>query len=188
MNKDSFTLIELIVVIAIIAILAAIIAPNAFRAIEKAKVANLVSTLRALEKGMLVYYADTGVHMYRHGQSPASDCPGWVGWGGTPPGCAYPYSVNTHTGDMGYMCNYCTGLAGWDGPYLDNKVTYTPWNQGYYHINRPSQDRVRFFMTYVPANMRQKIDEVMDDGVPNAGRIRNNGDCMWCFYYEWTLQ
>jgi len=38
--RRSFTLIELIVVIAIIAILAAIIAPNAFRAIEKAKVAE----------------------------------------------------------------------------------------------------------------------------------------------------
>ena len=41
MNRQSFTLLELIVVIAIIAILAAIIAPNAFRAIEKAKVIGL---------------------------------------------------------------------------------------------------------------------------------------------------
>ena len=39
--RKGFTLIELIVVIAIIAILAAIIAPNAFRAIEKAKASPL---------------------------------------------------------------------------------------------------------------------------------------------------
>ncbi len=182
----GFTLIELIVVIAIIAILAAIIAPNAFRAIEKAKIADVISTLKSLQSGMLAYYTDTGVWMYRHGQSPPSDCPGWVGWGNTPSGCPYPYSVDTHTGDMGYMCNYCTGLSGWDGPYLENKVTYTPWNQGWYHINT-SPGHGRFFITRVPSDIRQKIDELMDDGVPSTGSIINNGDCLWCFYYDWTM-
>ncbi|SHJ08964.1 prepilin-type N-terminal cleavage/methylation domain-containing protein [Desulfofundulus thermosubterraneus] len=39
-NEKDFTLVELLVVIAIISILAAIIAPNAFKAVEKAKVAR----------------------------------------------------------------------------------------------------------------------------------------------------
>ncbi|MGQ9755989.1 MAG: type II secretion system protein, partial [Desulfotomaculales bacterium] len=38
-DRRGFTLVELLVVIAIIGILAAIISPNAFKAIEKGKVA-----------------------------------------------------------------------------------------------------------------------------------------------------
>ena len=41
MRGNAFTLIELIVVIVIIAVLAGIIAPNAFRAIEKAKLSRV---------------------------------------------------------------------------------------------------------------------------------------------------
>jgi len=60
MCKKSFTLIELIVVIAIIAILAAIIAPNAFKAIEKAKVSQLIADFKAYKTGISALYADTG--------------------------------------------------------------------------------------------------------------------------------
>ncbi|MCF7873830.1 MAG: prepilin-type N-terminal cleavage/methylation domain-containing protein, partial [Candidatus Omnitrophica bacterium] len=49
MFKRSFTLIELIVVIAIIAILAAIIAPNAFQAIEKAKIIEAIGDFKTLK-------------------------------------------------------------------------------------------------------------------------------------------
>ena len=48
----GFTLIELIVVIAIIAILAAIIAPNAFRAIEKAKITKTMADLDSFKKAI----------------------------------------------------------------------------------------------------------------------------------------
>jgi prepilin-type N-terminal cleavage/methylation domain-containing protein len=50
MSTRAFTLIELIVVIAIIAILAAIVAPNAFRAIEKAKVAKIEAKVEVKAK------------------------------------------------------------------------------------------------------------------------------------------
>ena len=56
----GFTLIELIVVIAIIAILAAIIAPNAFRAIEKSKIAKTQEDLKAIKTGVMALYSDTG--------------------------------------------------------------------------------------------------------------------------------
>ncbi|GAA0717701.1 prepilin-type N-terminal cleavage/methylation domain-containing protein [Clostridium malenominatum] len=59
-TKKGFTLVELLVVIAIIAILAAIIAPNAFKAIEKSKVATAESDYRAVKTATLNYYADTG--------------------------------------------------------------------------------------------------------------------------------
>lgn len=49
--RIGFTLIELIVVIAIIAILAAIIAPNAFRAIEKANIQKAVIAISMEKSG-----------------------------------------------------------------------------------------------------------------------------------------
>ncbi len=58
--KKSFTLIELIVVIAIIAILAAIIAPNAFKAIEKAKISRAIADFKTFKTAMFSYYADCG--------------------------------------------------------------------------------------------------------------------------------
>lgn len=177
----GFTLIELIVVIAIIAILAAIITPNAFKAIEKAKISAFVNTLKTMEKGMLSYYADTGVWMYRQGQT--ENCPGFSS---NPSGCPYPYSVNTNTGDMGFMCNYCTALTGWDGPYTEKKITYNPWG-GYYHINT-SGAGARFYVTDIPESSRLKIDEMLDDNNPGTGRVN-------CYtwpggqglLYDWTL-
>jgi len=60
MSRKAFTLVELIVVIAIIAILAATIAPNAFRAIEKAKIVATITDYKAVKTGTLTYYIDTG--------------------------------------------------------------------------------------------------------------------------------
>ena len=60
MMKKSFTLIELIVVIAIIAILAAIIAPNAFKAIEKAKITEAIADVKTYKTAIFTLYADTG--------------------------------------------------------------------------------------------------------------------------------
>ena len=61
LNRKVFTLIELIVVIAIIAILAAIVTPNAFRAIEKSKLAKMHADFKLLKTGFLSLYADVGV-------------------------------------------------------------------------------------------------------------------------------
>ena len=84
--RKSFTLVELIVVIAIIAILAAIIAPNAFRAIEKAKIARTAEDLKTIKKAVLSYYADTGTWPNCHYIRDTSSCllsdPGVAGWNG----------------------------------------------------------------------------------------------------------
>ena len=48
-DRRGFTLVELLVVIAIIGILAAIIAPNAFKAIEKGKVAAAEADYKAIK-------------------------------------------------------------------------------------------------------------------------------------------
>src|SRR3989338_2256659 len=90
--KKSFTLIELIVVIAIIAILAAIIAPNAFRAIEKAKISRVVADLKAIKTATFAYYADTG---------------------------KWPIS-GVYISDDTHPLLSDDGSAGWDGPYLES--------------------------------------------------------------------
>ncbi|MDD2702734.1 MAG: prepilin-type N-terminal cleavage/methylation domain-containing protein [Candidatus Omnitrophica bacterium] len=97
--RRGFTLIELIVVIAIIAVLGAIIAPNAFKAIEKAKIAKIEEDLKAIKTGALAYYADTGIF-------PVDD------------------DTYVHSGTAGrrrgidFLENKA-GVAAWDGPYLE---------------------------------------------------------------------
>jgi type II secretion system protein G len=84
--KKGFTLIELIVVIAIIAVLAAIIAPNAFKAIEKAKIARTVQDLKGIKTSVQGYFADTGAwpacHYINSTASPLISDPGVSGWDG----------------------------------------------------------------------------------------------------------
>ena len=60
MRRQGFTLIELLVVIAIIAILGAIITPNAFKAVEKAKVVSFTSDYKTMKGALQQYYADVG--------------------------------------------------------------------------------------------------------------------------------
>lgn len=60
MKERGFTLIELLVVIAIIGILSAIIAPNAFKAIDKARMSKTISDIKAIKTASLLYYADVG--------------------------------------------------------------------------------------------------------------------------------
>ncbi len=107
--KKSFTLIELIVVIAIIAILAAIIAPNAFKAIEKAKVARAMADWKAFKGASGSFYADTGQ------------------WPGTA-------NTNRRIEDTGLLTDPGT-ISGWDGPYLEGGTVKHPWG-GMYWLSR----------------------------------------------------
>ncbi|MBE3588244.1 MAG: prepilin-type N-terminal cleavage/methylation domain-containing protein [Thermoanaerobacteraceae bacterium] len=59
-DNRGFTLVELLVVIAIIGILAAIIAPNAFKAIEKSKVAAAEADYKSIKAAALNFYTDIG--------------------------------------------------------------------------------------------------------------------------------
>ncbi len=177
MTRRAFTLIELIVVIAIIAILAAVIAPNAFRAIEKAKVARTISDVRAIKTAATGFYADLGL---------------WPGsqWG-TMPGDAYspanygegfvsPPAV--HSGTAAQRALAQNALSEWDGPYLE-KWSNTPWAMPYmwdYNNWDASGDGIGeehvvwFDLAHspgpydsnnkVPPPSRDKIDAMMDGG------------------------
>ena len=119
MNK-SFTLVELIVVIAIIAILAAIIAPNAFRAIEKAKISQMISDMKTIKQAFLALYADVGSFPLAEGS----------GYGYSDDGRSEPRIDET---DLVQPVLY-TPAQGWDGPYIE-KVPQHPWGGVYRYDN-----------------------------------------------------
>ncbi|MDN5331985.1 MAG: ral secretion pathway protein [Tepidanaerobacteraceae bacterium] len=109
-DQRGFTLVELLVVIAIIGVLAAIIMPNAFKAVEKAKISRVVADVRAIKAAGYVYYADTG------------DWPK-AGEDFYDPGTGDNYS---------FLCFMkSNGNAAWNGPYLEKPLGTTPWG-GYY--------------------------------------------------------
>jgi len=160
MKKLGFTLIELIVVIAIIAILAAIIAPNAFRAIEKAKISASIEDYRSIKTAAMAYYADTGT---------------WPALDTTPPAAGF---VTTD------------GRAGWDGPYLEKWPPQAKWGGVYHWCvvtsaasgaceawdSDAAQERyVR--ITSVPQNAAQRIDQQLDGSVAaGSGSVRYTAD------------
>ena len=155
-QRDAgFTLIELLVVIAIIAILAAVIAPNAFRAIEKAKGSGTVADCRAIKTGAMSYYGDTGT---------------WpldgVGVAAVP--------IN------GFLLN--DTAAGWDGPYLEKWPPLAKWGGVYTFENDAVQnwdavaggDAARYVaITNVPLKAAAMIDQQLDGGASaTLGSVR----------------
>jgi len=187
--KESFTLIELIVVIAIIAILAAIIAPNAFRAIEKAKIAKLISEGKTYKTALMSLYVDTG-------HWPADD---------TPTGSRVIYLADPSQLPVGIW----TGLGvtlhpsnlfqnddawlGWDGPYVENLQGEHPWG-GCYFLQRwdglgdflflnihsmcyPGDSTYSSFPCGTPSSSAEKIDQQID-----------NGDTSWesGMFFQWN--
>ena len=63
MEKNAFTLIELLIVVAIIAILAAIAVPNFLEAQTRAKVTRVVSDMRTLGLALESYYVDNNKYI-----------------------------------------------------------------------------------------------------------------------------
>ncbi len=161
--RKGFTLIELIVVIAIIAVLAAIIAPNAFRAIEKAKISATLSDFRSMKTGAMSFYADTG------------DWP--------PDG--------TDGSDALLIDDDGTGstIPGWDGPYLEQWPDNNRWSGVYLWVDgntmnwdsTAGNDEARHIqLTLIPSAATERIDTALDGAASVAanrytrGSIRSN--------------
>ena len=155
--KKSFTLIELIVVIAIIAVLAAIIAPNVFKAIEKAKIARAIADFRTIKTALLALNVDTG-----NWPVTRSPDPGW--------------QRNIVLDSDLYM--NLNNWPGWDGPYLETRYIGSPWGgrmamQSTNEGRGPQQELLIEYddnciqlpkLCPVPLESAQVIDEKMDDG------------------------
>lgn len=146
-KKKGFTLVELLVVIAIIAILAAIITPNAFKAIEKSKVASAESDYKAIKTAALSYYSDAGE---------------WPATG-------------TNAKDPGFITKIGTVNA-WNGPYLEKWPTKNPWG-GTYTFNNGTKDtiitadNVKYItLTNVPTSATDRLEADLDGDSTDASK------------------
>jgi prepilin-type N-terminal cleavage/methylation domain-containing protein len=189
--KQSFTLIELIVVIAIIAVLAAIIAPNAFRAIEKAKISEGITDFKTYKAATLALYADTG-----HWVTETAPL--------RPP--AY-YDIFLES-DNNNLSTNLSNWTGWDGPYVQKIKSRHPWG-GWYVFqswNAGKGANYDIWLDFeddcyprpmgsqgcpVPIESAQKIDKMLDDGDLCNGDIRTGaaagqvpGDLSWIIYWD----
>lgn len=170
MKNRGFTLIELIVVIAIIAVLAAIIAPNAFKAIEKAKISATVEDLQAIKTASMSYYSDVGQWVATCSAATVPTCP------------ASAFIINT-----------AAGIAGWDGPYLEKWPSASKW-AGVYNFNNASgqvfctgatcsaQGERYTSITNIPATAAPKVDTQLDGAIGNA-----TGSVRYAVVYPTTL-
>lgn len=107
-SQRGFTLVELLVVIAIIGVLAAVVAPNAFGAIEKSKVAAAIADYKAIKAAALNYYTDTGT---------------WP---------------TDNAGNTGFVVAPSSPPSGWNGPYLERWPSKNPWGGTYTYRNADS--------------------------------------------------
>lgn len=158
--RKLFTLIELIVVIAIIAILAAIIAPNAFKAIEKAKVSKATGDFKTIITAANSLYADTGYWPLRCGGDPCKEL-----------------EITEIFVDPGW--------SAWDGPYIDKALRAHPWGGQYCIViwDNQGQGAATDLLLYmddmcadhsgtnceVPENSALIIDRQIDDGNLSSG-------------------
>ncbi|HRZ14213.1 MAG TPA: prepilin-type N-terminal cleavage/methylation domain-containing protein [Candidatus Omnitrophota bacterium] len=175
MKRSAFTLVELIVVIAIIAILAAVIAPNAFKAIEKAKISRAIFDLRTIRTAAYSFYADTG-------RIPCTKCGGW----GQDPGFQKIITAANCWPNEGGCAPECLNVAGWNGPYLEKWPEYSPWARGGggkydweswgpYHGCALAGVVTLEVYGAVPVASLTKVDEVLDDGNLSTGKLYTEG-------------
>lgn len=170
MGKRGFTLIEMMVVIAIIAVLAAVVAPQAFKAIDKAKYSGTIEDFNSIKTAAAAYYADLG---------------------------SYPSSCAT---DALCTTQFCTGegITGWDGPYLDkwpsggrlsatSKYTFTNNTAGNGVEFGAAANETFITITNTTAAQLTKLDTSLDgNNGANAGNVQEGDttatDLMYLIY------
>lgn len=190
-SEKGFTLVELLVVIAIISILAAIVAPNAFKAVDKAKVSKVVRDLQAIRSAALAYYVDTGRFppdddIYVHQNVPGRK----RGW---------DFLINAAP-QIG------VNVTGWNGPYLDTwplnhfwKSSTGAYEEGYQwegtgptgamDFDGDGQNDPCIEMGFVGLSLSEidsicrKIDREIDDGNILTGNFRKrSASDTWVYY------
>jgi general secretion pathway protein G len=146
--KKGFTLIELIVVIAIIAVMGAVIAPNAFKSIEKAKIAATVQDLNSIKTAAGAYFTDMSAWPTSSGNFTTG--PAGTAWDG-------PYLDKWPEGNR------------WPG------AVYT-WNigtNGVFNAGSTAQERY-ISLTNLGAGVAGKLEAQIDPGNTNATGVAHS--------------
>lgn len=155
-NEKGFTLIELVVVIAIIGILAAVVAPQAFKAIDKSRVAAAESDLKAIKSAVINYYTDTS---------------------------EWPETAETQDEATNTFVTGNNLPSTWNGPYLERWPAKNPWGGEYQYHNDYSDGDVEIkkgykyiLMTNVPDSAKEQLEKDLDGGTVDSSNSTSDSD------------
>lgn len=161
LNRQGFTLIEIVIAVAIVAIFAAAISPMVFRHLEEAKIGKAQNEAEIIATAVLSYYKDTGAWPYTNANGPtgngisravtgtvvaagagpdaAAGASNWGSYGNTKLLGDYLYynnpdddtSVSGNGADQINQDWPTTGALAWKGPYLESYELSDPWGNAY---------------------------------------------------------
>lgn len=175
-NERGFTLMELVVVVAVLIALSALLIPAVSGVLEDAKVAQVVTEVNSLKTACAKHYMDTGsfAHEYcgtqymvqpQHRQLTAPQT--YRGWKGpyieSPLDTGNPWGGRVHL----YATLLVNGLTGWDLDYDGNPELTT------------ADTANVLWLSDVPADQAEAIDEALDPPVASGGDWRTSGRVQW---------
>lgn len=155
MNKKGFTLIELLVVIAIIGLLSSVVMASLNQSRERAKLARAAQDLKQITNALYLYLSDNGHFPEEDGNwddsSEREKLAPYIVWPKNPFGGNYHWEIN--------YCGIDINDPGDDGSNFD-------WIPERYFISIKSDN----------SNVQGSLDEYMDDGNKDTGKIRYIND------------
>ena len=162
-NKKAFTLIELLVVVLIIGILAAVALPQYQKAVEKAKMAEAVTLVRAIANAHQLYYMANGTYLgYRDIDKLDIEIPGeiYTSYGGN----------RIKTKDFVYS-TMGTGSGVENLLAMAHRVTSNPNNIESYFISITQEDPQKIHCTVLESGVATSIQKKLCEELDASGSL-----------------
>jgi prepilin-type N-terminal cleavage/methylation domain-containing protein len=179
LNRQGFTLIEIVIAVAIVAIFAAALSPMVFRHLEDSKVSKTQNETEVIANAVMSYYKDVGQWPITNEDGPTgnnirrvlsssvvatgsgadaqSGASNWGTYGITKPLGDYLYfnNADNNSSSTGESSDQAadwptTGEGAWKGPYIENYEFNDPWGNAYV-INS------QYFQGRYTGNVRHKV-------------------------------
>ena len=154
--KKGVTLLEMIVVAGIIAFLVAFVGLVATRVIGKGKIARFEGDINAIEKGVMMFWADTNEFPAKN---KVGDC--------------------IELGNSFQDLFENPGIPTWNGPYIDKKVSKFSYFLVCTYFAVPNWSELSGYAQLItvpnfPPELTEKVEKDLDDGSGNTGRVQWN--------------